>query len=104
MTILSLQRKLEPIYPLEGVLRQDGCRQDYTEGGFPKREGRKNNVVANTTIKPIKSNRPMLAVPGCADSARLAKEVAVVSALKITARVVGVCKGSGIPLRQLTTK
>ena len=58
----------------------------------------------NVPPRLISSSLPMLAVPGCAESASDPKAVPVVSAEKITARAVGEARREDSPARQFITK
>ena len=64
------------------------------------------NIKLATRVHPrlIRSNTPMLAVPGCADNAREPNAVAVVNAENTIARAVAEPKGAVSPARQFITK
>lgn len=64
------------------------------------------NTKLDTNVHPrLNSNsRPMLAVPGCIDSANDPNAVPVVNAENTTARATADRNGSRCPARQLITK
>src|SRR5512135_2367345 len=97
---------LDPHNGWHGVLFPAGnyvARPSFA-GGSPISAGRKNSVVASVQPSEIIKSSPMLAVPGWLDSHRLPKPDAVVSALKITARVRLDCNRSIWPARHAMTK
>ena len=61
-------------------------------------------AAANVQTSDKASSLPMLDVPGCLDIHRLPKAVAVVIALKKTARVRLDCSRFTVPARQAITK
>src|ERR1700731_2394972 len=72
--------------------------------GGPIRAGWNKLAAARVQTSDKASSFPMLDVPGCLDSQRLPKAVAVVIALKNTARVRLDCKRFVFPARHAITK
>jgi hypothetical protein len=72
--------------------------------GGPINAGWNKIAAANVQTSDKASSFPMLDVPGCLDSQRLPKAVAVVMALKNTARVRLDCKRFVVPERHAITK
>ena len=68
--------------------------------GGPMRTGWNSTAAASVHKSDSASNLPMLEVPGWLDSQRLPKAVAVVMALKMTARVRLDCRSPVCPARQ----
>jgi hypothetical protein len=62
-----------------------------------------NRVAASVQPRLISSRVPMLAVPGCADSASEPNAVPVVSAENTTAELVGEARSAFSPARQFMT-
>ncbi len=75
-----------------------------TLGMSASNAGSNSNVVVTVENRLISSNTPMLAVPGCRDSASEPNAVAVVRAENRTARAVAVPRKLLMPLRQFMTK
>ena len=73
-------------------------------GGRASRAGRNSRVTRSSQPSEIISSRPMLAVPGWLDSHKAPNAVAVVSALKTTARIRLDCSIAVSPARQASTK
>src|SRR5208283_1803616 len=68
------------------------------------RAGRKASVASSVHPRLISSSWPMLAVPGCADSASVPNADPVVHAENVTARAVAEPSIFGRPARQFITK
>ena len=66
-------------------------------GGTASRAGRNSSVTNSSQPSEIISSLPMLAVPGWLESHKAPNAVAVVSALKRTARIRLDCNGSSHP-------
>ena len=73
-------------------------------GGWASKAGRNNNVTNSSQPSEIISNLPMLAVPGMLESHNAPNAVAVVRALKRTARIKLDCNGAVSPARHAITK
>src|ERR1700733_8344432 len=71
--------------------------------GFPIRAGWKSAAEASVQASDKARSLPMLAVPGWLEKDKLPNAVAVMRALKNTARVSGDCKKSDCPDRQANT-
>ena len=72
--------------------------------GGPISAGWNKIAAANVQTSDKASSLPMLEVPGCLESQRLPNAVAVVIALKKTARVRLDCKRFVVPARHAITK
>src|SRR3982074_1138828 len=72
--------------------------------GEPIGAGWNKSAAARVQASDKASSFPMLDVPGCLNSQRLPKAVAVVIALKNTARVRLDCKRFVVPARHAITK
>ena len=73
-------------------------------GRVARRAGTKTKVATRVHPRLTRSSAPMLAVPGCRDSASEPNAVAVVRAENKTARAVAELSGALSPARQFMTK
>src|SRR3984885_9032306 len=90
---------------LHGPCRDIGALpQEVQERGKARRAGTKTNVASSVQPRLIKRSSPMLAVPGCRDSASEPNAVAVVRAENKTARAVAELSGSLSAASQFMTK
>ena len=79
-------------------------RRQALRGTCASSAGTNSSVVSSVQPRLSSSRSPMLAVPGCCDSASEPKAVAVVRAENSTARAVAEPRGCARPARQFMTK